>query len=467
MSNRQPQPPARQRQGGGFFSRRVQDALNRPLFNYEILMTITMLLAMVGVMMVYSSAPTWSQIEDNNAWLTPNRQLFYVVLGMILLWITLRIPPGLLARFSAAGMFAAVVLLLLVLTPLGTGRDEVGSQSWLDFKLFTFQPSEFAKIMLAVWGAYLFGSCRTDKDRSSAQIKFIGVAVLCLVLVSLQHDLGMAVMIGLVSWLVLYFSGFSLRILLLGLLSMMLLAVLMASFTSFRSDRLTVFTKALFGNVDASTESQWQVYQGFLSLGDGGLLGLGLGQSRAKWFYLPEGHNDFVFAIVGEEFGFIGSVIVIGLFAGVLLVSLRCARKQNNKFLSLLSASLASIVVIQAFVNIAYVIGIMPVTGIQLPLISSGGTSILMTLIAMGLLISCTRHEPEAVSAMQNYGRPKLDVFLHLPEPALPAQSTRYRTKRQQERAVQPRRERTPVGMPAQRPAADRARQRRRQNPGR
>ena len=164
----------------------------------------------------------------------------------------------------------------------------------------------------------------------------------------------------------------------------------------------------------------FQAYQGFLSLADGGFWGVGLGQSRAKWFYLPEAKNDFVFAIIGEELGLWGGALVIILFAVLGYFGLRAAKRAQNQFQSLLAATLAVGVVVQAFINIGYVIGMLPVTGIQLPMISAGGTAAIITIGSMGLLCNVARHEPLQVSAMQNYGRPMFDRLFFVPEPTPP-----------------------------------------------
>ena len=158
---------------------------------------------------------------------------------------------------------------------------------------------------------------------------------------------------------------------------------------------------------------------------------MGVGQSRAKWFYLPEATNDFIFAVVGEELGLWGGAMLILLFGMLGYFGLRAARRNSDQFISLMAATLTTGVVVQAFINVAYVIGLAPVTGIQLPMISSGGTSAVITLASMGLLANCARHEPEAISAMQSYGRLGIDRLLRLPEPLTARPPRRGRQQRQ------------------------------------
>ena len=181
---------------------------------------------------------------------------------------------------------------------------------------------------------------------------------------------------------------------------------------------------------DSTRGAAFQTHQGFLSLADGSLFGVGLGQSRAKWFYLPEARNDFIFAVIGEELGMWGGIMVIALFAALGYFGLRTAQRAQTSFQGLAAASLTAGVVSQAFINIGYVVGLVPVTGIQLPMLSAGGTSAVITLWSMGMLASIARHEPDAVSAMQNYGRPRFDRMLFVPEPKATAQLRATRAER-------------------------------------
>ena len=190
----------------------------------------------------------------------------------------------------------------------------------------------------------------------------------------------------------------------------------------FRSQRFHVYFDALFGHFEDTRGVAFQSHQGFLSLADGSLFGVGLGQSRAKWFYLPEARNDFIFAVIGEELGLWGGALVILLFAALACFGLRCARRAQSQFQSLMAAALTAGVVSQAFINIGYVVGLLPVTGIQLPMLSAGGTSAIITLAGMGVLASIARHEPDAISSMQNHGRPTFDRVLGIPEPRTLAQ---------------------------------------------
>ena len=232
----------------------------------------------------------------------------------------------------------------------------------------------------------------------------------------------MAVSFAIVVAFILLFAGVSWKP--IGFAAIAGAAVMAAQFAAggFRSNRFLVYFDALFGKFEDTRGVAFQSHQGFLSLADGSVFGVGLGQSRAKWFYLPEARNDFIFAVIGEELGLWGGALVITLFALLGFFGLRTARRAHNQFQALMAAALTAGLVSQAFINIGYVVGILPVTGIQLPLLSAGGTSAIITLSAMGVLASVARHEPEAVSAMQNRGRPTFDRIFGISEPRTPAQ---------------------------------------------
>ncbi|HJE11277.1 MAG TPA: FtsW/RodA/SpoVE family cell cycle protein [Corynebacterium glutamicum] len=396
------------------------DLLARPLTDYIMILCIVVILSCLGVVMVYSSSMTWSLREGGSVWGTAVRQGIMIVLGFFAMWVALMTRPQTIRNLSNLILIVSIVLLLAVQIPgIGTGKEEVGSQSWIALGPIQFQPSEIAKVAIAVWGAhYLAGKGPVQHWFNNHLMRFGGVGAFMAFLIFMEGDAGMAMSFVLVVLFMLFFAGIAMGwIAIAGVLIIAALAVL-ALGGGFRSSRFEVYFDALFGNFHDVRGIAFQSYQGFLSLADGSGLGVGLGQSRAKWFYLPEAKNDFIFAIIGEELGLWGGALVIALFAGLLYFGLRTAKKSHDPFLGLMAATLTASVVSQAFINIGYVVGLLPVTGIQLPMISAGGTSAIITLASMGLLISCARHEPETVSAMASYGRPAIDRLLGLREPS-------------------------------------------------
>lgn len=410
---------------------RFNDWKSRPLFDYHLLMIIVALLASIGLVMVLSASMASAGNDSGSVWSVFIRQLVMVVAGLISMWIVLRMRVELIRSLSTAALILSFVLLVLVIIPgIGIGLEETGARSWLSIGGITMQPSEIAKIALALWGSKLLAEkVRTAVSYTDLFGLFGAVSFVILALVMLQRDLGMVASMAFVVVALAWFAGLP-RVFITGLLAAAAFALVIFTVTAgFRSARIRVYFDSLLGNFNDVQGDAYQSYQGFLSLADGSLTGVGLGQSSAKWGYLPEAKNDFIFAIIGEETGFLGALMVILLYAALGWVGLRIAGRQNDPFLRLLAGTITAATVVQAFINIGYVVGALPVTGLQLPLISAGGTSAMVTLFAMGLLATCARHESEAVSAMQTSGRPALDRFLGIPEPIPYDESRRHAPK--------------------------------------
>lgn len=408
----------------GHHLRDIRDRMSAyPGLDYFMLRVAIFSLIGIGVVMAFSSSMATSLSESASPWSAALRQCLLVAAGLFIFWIALRISPRTLRACVPWFLGLSVLLLILVLVPgVGTGRAEVGSQSWIMLPGgVAFQPSEFARVAVGMYGA----SALADKTHRSLKLTdpfmmYSIISAIMFLLIMAQGDLGMAVSIALIVVFTLVFAGVDWRVpVVVGVAGVIgMTTVFLAG--GFRSHRFHTYFDALRGNIADTQGTGFQAYQGFLSLADGGFWGVGLGQSRAKWFYLPEAKNDFVFAIIGEELGLWGGALVIILFAILGYFGLRAAKRAQNQFQSLLAATLAVGVVVQAFINIGYVIGMLPVTGIQLPMISAGGTAAIITIGSMGLLCNVARHEPLQVSAMQNYGRPMFDRLFFVPEPTPP-----------------------------------------------
>lgn len=400
--------------------RRIIEFLDsRPLIDYTTIRSIVLILAGLGVVMVMSSSMVSSFAANSSVWSMAARQSFMVVMGLGMFWLALKTPPNHLRTASNWIMLIAIILLVAVLTPLGTGREEVGSQSWLVLGPLRLQPSELARVAIAMWGAKILANKDPNQLRKADNgfLAFISVSLVCAALIAAQGDMGMALSFAVVVAFILIFAGVSGR----AIMAMVAggVVALAAVFISggFRSNRFHVYFDALRGHFDDTQGIAFQSHQGFLSLADGHIFGVGLGQSRAKWFYLPEARNDFIFAVIGEELGLWGGALVIILFALLGFFGLRTARRAQTQHQALMAAALTAAVVSQAFINMGYVVGLLPVTGIQLPMLSAGGSSAVITLGAMGVLASIARHEPDAISSMQNYGRPAFDRWFGIAEP--------------------------------------------------
>lgn len=431
--------------------------LATPQFNYKVILTVTAILIVIGLTMVLSSSMVTSIRDDTGVFSEFIKQGLVVGVGLVAMWFFLRVTPGTVRNLSVLFLAVSVLLLVLVLIPgIGVGGEEVGSNSWIRFAGIGVQPSEVAKFSLAVWGAAVV-SARSRVSSSAGYVlnPFLIVVAVILILDLFQDDLGMMLLMTMVVFVILYFAGFNVIALLVVIAIGAVAAVVFSLQRAYRNARLSSWTETLTLTFDEATARgvTFQSRQGILSLSDGGLLGQGLGQSRAKWLYLPEAANDFVFAIIGEELGWLGAGLVVALFGVLAWFGLRTAMAQVDPFLRLLAAALTMSITFQAFYNMGYVLGLFPMTGVQLPLISAGGSSAVVTLASLGLLASIARHEPETISSMQHEGRPLIDRLLFLPEPQpyRPGQERRERVREQPARYGEPvtRRRQPPPGEPA------------------
>jgi cell division protein FtsW len=388
--------------------------LGRPLTSLHLVLAVFGLLTALGLVMVLSASSVNAYAAGGSSYGVFFRQLAFAVLGAGLFWLGLRVPPR---RWRAASpwlLAGCLVLLALVLVP-GLGAQVNGSRSWFRVAGLSLQPSEITKIALALWGAHVLVRHRPAPRRwRQALLPMVPVAMLIFVLVMLQPDLGTTISLGVIVVGLLWFAGAPLGLLALfgtvGVIGVVVLGVA----ASYRQSRITAFLDPM--NADPLGPA-YQARQALFSLADGGVFGQGLGQGRAKWSYLPNADNDFIFAIIGEELGFLGAAAVIALFGTLAYTGLRIAARSVDPWIRVVAATLTVWLVIQAAINIGYVVGLLPVTGIPLPLVSSGGTSLALALFAGGLLANFARHETEAAAALRAHGQGRLARALRLPPP--------------------------------------------------
>ncbi len=367
--------------------------LSQPLTSYYLVLVAASLLIGLGLMMVLSASSVFAQVTWGDPYYLVKRQAAFLFVGILgALWLT-RLSPQNLGRLAWVGIVLAFGLLLLTFTPLGV--DANGNRNWLQFgsPLLRFQPSEFAKLAMVVWGADLLA--RKDKLLHSARhllIPFVPVSVALIGLVMAQHDLGTAMVMGAMMMAVLFIVGTPFRVL-GGMIAVVAVSVVVLVLTSGnRMDRIFGF---LNPGSDALGINQ-QPLRAVFALASGGWWGLGLGASRQKWGMLAEAHTDFVFAVVGEELGLLGSVLVIGLFLVLGYGGFRVALRSDTPFARYVAGGITAWFMIQALVNIAVVLRMVPVFGVPLPFVSYGGSALLANLAALGILLACARQEPAA-----------------------------------------------------------------------
>lgn len=387
--------------------------LTRPLASFHLLLAVWGLLTVFGLVMVLSASSVDSFSQAGSSYSVFVHQLAYVAVGLVCFYVALRMPVWLMRRFSHVLFALCLVLLALVLTPLGS--EAGGAQSWFRIAGVSFQPVEFAKIALTLWGAHVLVTKRALLTQyRHLLVPIVPAGLLMFALVVLQPDLGSTVTLFIVLLALLWFAGAPLR--LFGMLSLggVTATLVLTVIAGYRMDRLTSFL-----NPGANPlGNDYQALQALYALADGGLFGEGLGQGWSKWQYLPNAHNDFIFAVIGEELGFLGCAMVLVLYGTTAYVGMRIAARNTDPWIRLVAATLTTWMISQAAINIGYVVGLLPVTGLPLPLISSGGSSVVTAMLVFGLLANCARHEPEAIAALRSLGPGRIGTLLMLPTPA-------------------------------------------------
>lgn len=352
-----------------------------------LLYAITFLLVGIGLIMVLSASSITSYLAEQGFFGGFWRQFAFAIIGIPLMLIAAAMPIRFWKKWAWALLGLGLLLQMLVFTPLGV--EVYGNRNWIQIGSLGAQPSEVLKLALVVWiGAVLLAK---EPLLGSVKHELIPVvlpgSILALGLVLLGNDLGTTLVMGATVIGTMFFGGVSWKSLGLVVLG----AVLAAAFFVLSSpNRMNRLLGHAGGNEDYSGLG-WQPLHGLWALAGGGLFGVGLGGSKAKWSWLPAADNDYIFAIIGEELGLVGALLVIGVFVALTIVMLRAISRARDRFGRAVIGGIMVWIVGQAFINIGVVIGVFPVLGVPLPLISSGGTALVACLLAMGVVISIAR----------------------------------------------------------------------------
>lgn len=364
------------------------DRLNRRAPDYWLYLPVIGL-AGLGVVMVYSASAIVAADRYGDAAYFLKRQTLWVALGGVAMLLAQRIHYAALRRFAPIFLLLALAALVLVLVP-GIGRVAGGARRWITLGgPLSFQPAEAAKLALALYLAN-FLAARGDRlrDFRRSVLPPLVITAMMFGLILAQPDLGSALLVGLITVVMLFVAGARI-VHLAGLLAAALPGLLVAIFgEEYRRRRLLAF-------LDPWADPQgagFHIIQSLLALGSGGLVGVGLGNSRQKFFYLPERHTDFIFSILGEELGLLGTAAVLGLFALFAYRGFRIARRAPDRFGALLASGITMMVLIQAVLNIGVTTGVLPITGVPLPFLSFGGSSLLFTMISAGVLLNISQY---------------------------------------------------------------------------
>ncbi|MCG6534888.1 MAG: putative lipid II flippase FtsW [Syntrophales bacterium LBB04] len=354
-----------------------------------ILLLTTLLLLTVGITMIYSSSSiiALERYKDSQYFL--KRQFFYILLGLVGMIILRKTPYQLLKKWAYPGLCLTAVLLLLLFVP-HVGIKVNHATRWLRLGIFTFQVTELAKVAVVIFLAYYMAR-KEIKPQDFKQGFLIPLTItLCIMaLILKQPDFGSVVIITIIMLALLYLAGTKIRYL-AGLLFLLVpMAVWQVVRSDYRWDRL----KAMFNPWSDPLGTGFQFILSFISFGSGGAFGVGIGDGMQKLYYLPEPHTDFILSVIAEEGGFIAVAIIISLFAVLIFRGFMIAYKAPDLFGTLLAAGLTMTIAVEAFVNIAGVMGLVPVKGLALPFVSYGGSSVLMSLASIGILLNISSYD--------------------------------------------------------------------------
>ena len=362
--------------------------------NYFLLLGTTLFLVILGLIMVLSSSSVDSFVAHEGFFGVVLHQGAIALVGVPLMLVLSRMPLKFWERIAWPALIATCLVQLLVFTPLGV--TVAGNTNWLSIGSFQFQPSEAIKVALVIWLGMLLAQKKDHLDDwRHVLVPVFGIGGTAVMLVMIRGDLGTTVILASILFGSLFVAGVKLRMLAipLGIGALGALAAAMASGN--RMARiLSFFGTGCDGSTGTISAACWQPLHGTWALASGGIFGVGLGNSKAKWSWLPAADNDYIFAIIGEELGLIGAVVVLALFVLLAIAFLRIMNATTSPQAKVSTAAVMVWIIGQALVNMGVVLGFIPVLGVPLPLISAGGTALLTTLIAIGIVLSFAHSEP-------------------------------------------------------------------------
>ena len=349
---------------------------------------VMVVLLSLGVVMVYSASAIMAADRFHDPYLFLKKQLFWALLGSVAMLVAVRVDYRKLERFVLPALIVAGVLLLLVLIP-PIGQAINGTRRWIRLGPVSFQPAELAKLALVFYlAAFLARNQERLDDLRRGLLPPLLVGGLFAGLVFVQPDLGNCLTLVALTFGLLYLAGSPVRYLGWALAPALPLLVVAIAMAPYRLRRITAFWDPWAD----PRGSGFQIIQSWLAFGNGGLFGQGIGASRQKLFYLPESHTDFIFAVIGEELGFLGAAAFVALFAVLIWRGLRIGLRTSDPFGSYLALGITLLIATQTLVNLGVVTGLLPTKGLPLPFISFGGSALSMTMLSTGVLLNISQH---------------------------------------------------------------------------
>jgi cell division protein FtsW len=363
---------------------------------------ITVALMILGLIMILSASSVTSFATYGSSFRYFQKQLIWAGLGIVAFFVFSRIDYRRLRGVGYVAVIVTALLLLAVLVP-GVGITAGGSSRWLGVGALSFQPSEVAKLALVLFAADVLSRKeeRTLKGFLHAMIPIVPITGLLALLIMLQPDLGTTVLVGFIAIGVMFVAGTPLLYLLPVICAGTGLATGAALLKPYMRARLLVFMHPWADPLGRG----YQTIQALIAMGSGGWVGVGLGASRQKWAYVPNAHTDFIYAILGEEMGLLGTAVVLGMFALLTYLGIKIARRAPDRFGMLVASGITIWVALQALINMGAVSGALPVTGVPLPLVSFGGSSLVITLVGMGILTNIAIQSRRRVAKRTDSGR--------------------------------------------------------------
>ena len=364
----------------------------RPELPFYLILWSTVFLAALGLTMVLSASTVTSLQENGNSYSIFIRQFFFLIIGTAAAYWAYKVRGTVWLRIARVSLTVSILTLLLPFVSF-LGKDVKGNRNWIEFWGFTLQPSEFAKIGLILWCAYQLRNIDLNRDGNKSLLVLLPAIAVISSIILLQKDLGTALLILLIFIGILFIAGAPLKL----FLSVFVIGIVIGSafvFSSaYRMDRFA----ALFDPFDERYYkfSGWQPAHSIMGLASGGLWGSGLGASKQKWANLAEAHTDFIFSVIGEELGLLGSLLVLGLYSALIFAIVRVALKTKDNFSRYATAAIACWFIAQVAINIGSATSLIPVIGVTLPFISYGGSSLLANLLAVGFVLGVARRTPE------------------------------------------------------------------------
>ena len=346
------------------------------------------ILSLFGLLMIYSSSSIWSDYKFNDPFHYLKYQTVFFLIGIFIMVLVSKINYKLYYQYSNKILLISFILLILVLIP-GIGSIRNGSRSWFGIGPFGIQPSEAAKISLIIFTSkYL--SLNEDKitNFNKGVIPILIIVTIFFSLIMLQPDLGTGLIMFLSIISILFIAGVSMKFFMLGGILGLIGVIILIIIAPYRMDRITSFINPWSDPLGTG----FQMIQSLYAIGPGGILGLGLGNSIQKHFYLPEPQTDFIFSIISEEFGIMGAIIIVGLFLVILYRGIKISLNTKDLFSKYLSFGITFQLIFQAIMNLSVVVGIIPVTGVTLPFLSYGGSSLLVSMTSIGIILNISRY---------------------------------------------------------------------------